>query len=38
MPRGLKNELDYLIFLRQVPDASGIQGFTTTMAQRAKHV
>ena len=36
MPRGLKGESDYLNFLRQVPDGSGIQGFTATMAQRAK--
>ena len=37
MPRGLKGESDYLIFLRRVPDGSGMQGFTATMAQRAKH-
>ena len=36
MPRRLKGDADYLSFLRQVPDASGIQGFTATMAQRAK--
>lgn len=36
MPRGLQGEADYLNFLRQVPDASGVQGFTATMAQRAK--
>ena len=35
MPRGLSNESDYLVFLRQVPDGSGVQGFTATMAQRA---
>ena len=36
MPRGLKGESDYLIFLRQVPDGSGIQGFTAAMARRAE--
>jgi hypothetical protein len=35
MPRGLRDESDYLRFLRQVPDASGVQGFTATMTQRA---
>ena len=34
MPRGLKGDSDYLIFLRQVPDGSGIQGFTAAMARR----
>jgi hypothetical protein len=34
MPRGLKTEADYLVFLRQVPDGSGVQGFTATMARR----
>ncbi len=34
LPRGLKSESDLLRFLRQVPDGSGIQGFTATMAQR----
>ena len=37
MPRGLNGEADFLIFLRQVPDESGPQGFAATMAQRAKH-
>ena len=37
MPRDLKSDSDYLVFLRQVPDASGIRGFAATMAQRAKH-
>ena len=37
MPRGLNGEADYLIFLRQVPDGGGLQGFTATMSQRAKH-
>ncbi len=36
MPRGLSSESDYLVFLRQVPDDSGVQGFTATMAHRAK--
>jgi hypothetical protein len=36
MPRGLSSESDYLVFLRQIPDGSGVQGFTATMAQRAK--
>jgi hypothetical protein len=36
MPRGLGTEADYLAFLLQVPDGSGIQGFTATMARRAK--
>jgi hypothetical protein len=37
LPRGLKGEADYLDFLRQVPDGSGIRGFTATMAKRAEH-
>ncbi len=36
MPRGLNGESDYLIFLRRVPDDTGMQGFTATMAERAK--
>jgi len=36
MPRGLKTESDYLVFLRQVPDGSGVRGFTATMARRAQ--
>ena len=36
MPRGLNSESDYLVFLHQVPDGSGVHGFTATMAQRAK--
>lgn len=35
MPRGLSKEPDYLAFLRQVPDGSGVQGFTATMARGA---
>jgi hypothetical protein len=37
LPRGLEDELDYLTFLRQVPDGSGVSGFTATMAQLPKH-
>jgi hypothetical protein len=36
MPRGLGRESDYLAFLRQVPDGSGVQGFTATMSKRAQ--
>jgi hypothetical protein len=37
MPRGLTGELDYLRFLREIPDGSGVKGFTEAMAQRTKH-
>jgi len=37
MPRGLKDDLDYLRFLREIPDGSGVKGFTEAMTQRAKH-
>jgi hypothetical protein len=36
MPRGLRGASDYLVFLRQVPDSSGVQGFTATLEKRAK--
>lgn len=36
MPRGLNGGSDYLAFLRQVPDGSGLPGFAATMAQRAQ--
>ena len=36
MLRGLKGESDYLIFLRQVPDGTGIRGFTAAMARHAE--
>jgi len=35
LPRGLASASEYLSFLRQVPDASGVPGFTATMAGRA---
>lgn len=34
LPRGLGSAAEYLAFLRQVPDGSGVVGFTATMAQR----
>ena len=37
MPRGVKGDAEYLSFLRQVPDGTGVQGFTATMMQRTKH-
>jgi hypothetical protein len=37
MPRDLNGESDYLTFLQQVPDGSGVQGFTATMARRVEH-
>ena len=36
LPKGLKSESDYLAFLRQRPDASGVQGFMATMAAGGK--
>lgn len=36
MPRGLNGDSDYVAFLRQVPDGSGLPGFAATMAQRAQ--
>lgn len=36
MPRGLNGGSEYVSFLRQVPDGSGLPGFAATMAQRAQ--
>jgi len=36
LPKGLKSESDYLAFLKQVPDASGVRGFMATMAARSR--
>lgn len=34
LPRGLGSGAEYLAFLRQVPDGSGVAGFTAVMARR----
>jgi hypothetical protein len=34
LPQGIGSAADYLSFLRQVPDGSGVAGFTATMAHR----